>query len=176
MLAADFVVALATAVLTLLFWTGTVEVWQILALLFVRALGGAFHYPAFSASTVLMVPEQHLTRIQGLNQALMGGLNIIGAPLGALLLEIMPMQGILAIDIVTAMIAIGVLIFIKVPQPAKRIGRNRRGFHLQRRSRCRSALRTTLAWIAVSDRPCRPAQLPVDAGIRPAATARYRPF
>lgn len=120
MLAADFVVALATAVLALLFWTGTVEVWQILALLFVRALGGAFHYPAFSASTVLMVPEQHLTRIQGLNQALMGGLNIIGAPLGALLLEIMPMQGILAIDIVTAMIAIGVLIFIKVPQPAKR--------------------------------------------------------
>lgn len=121
MLAADAVIGLSTALLAVLFWTDSVEIWQILILVFIRALGGAFHHPAFSASTVLMVPEQHLTRVQGLNQALMGSLNIIGAPLGALLLAVLPMQSILAIDIVTALIAIGVLIFIKVPQPVKEI-------------------------------------------------------
>ena len=58
----------------------------VLAVLFVRALGGAFHAPAMLASTSLMVPEQHLTRIQGLNQGLQGLLNIVAAPLGAFLL------------------------------------------------------------------------------------------
>jgi DHA3 family macrolide efflux protein-like MFS transporter len=119
MLVADAVVAMATAVLALLFWMEVVQVWQVLAIIFVRALGGSFHYPAMNASTVLMVPKKHLTRIQGLNQMLMGSLNIIGAPLGALLLAVLPIESILAIDIVTAAIAIGVLLFIKVPQPAK---------------------------------------------------------
>jgi DHA3 family macrolide efflux protein-like MFS transporter len=72
-----------------------------------------------SASTSLMVPVEHLTRIQGLNQMLNGGLNIVAAPLGALLLGILPMQGILAIDVVTALTAILPLSFIKIPQPER---------------------------------------------------------
>ena len=39
------------------------------------------------ASTSLMVPKEHLTRVAGLNQTLKGALNIVGAPLGALLME-----------------------------------------------------------------------------------------
>ncbi|MCI0551440.1 MAG: MFS transporter, partial [Anaerolineae bacterium] len=53
------------------------------------------------------------------NQALYGGLNIISAPLGALLIAIVPMQGILGIDIGTALIAITILLFIRIPQPEK---------------------------------------------------------
>jgi hypothetical protein len=37
-----------------------------------------------------------LTRIQGFNQMLEGGLMILAAPLGALLLGFMPIQGVLA--------------------------------------------------------------------------------
>jgi DHA3 family macrolide efflux protein-like MFS transporter len=69
------------------------------------------------ASTSLMVPNEHLSRIQGLNQMLMGGLNIVSAPLGALLLEVLPMQGVLAIDVGTAMLAIVPLFFFAIPQP-----------------------------------------------------------
>jgi hypothetical protein len=47
----------------------------------------------------------------------MGGMNIASAPLGALLLEVLPMQSILAIDFGTALLAILPLIFIAVPQP-----------------------------------------------------------
>jgi len=72
-----------------------------------------------TASTSLMVPVEHLTRIQGFNQMLNGGLSVISAPLGALFLEILPLQGILAIDVITAAIAIVPLIFIKVPQPER---------------------------------------------------------
>ncbi|KPK91602.1 MAG: hypothetical protein AMJ88_13090 [Anaerolineae bacterium SM23_ 63] len=87
--------------------------------MFVRAVGGSFHGPAMTSSTSLMVPKEHLTRIQGVNQTLNGGLNIVAAPLGALLLELFPMKGIVAIDVVTALFAIVPLFFIPIPQPER---------------------------------------------------------
>ncbi|MAT97896.1 MAG: MFS transporter [Anaerolineaceae bacterium] len=119
MFLADTGIALATLLLAYLFWTEAIQIWHIFALMFVRALGGAFHFPAMQASTSLMVPHEHLTRIQGFNQMLEGGLGIIAAPLGALLLAFLPMQGILAVDVTTALFAVVPLLFIVVPQPEK---------------------------------------------------------
>lgn len=119
MFLADSGIALATIVLAYLFWTESIQIWHVYALLFVRALGGAFHSPAMQASTSLMVPHEHLTRIQGFNQMLEGSLSIISAPVGALLLAILPMQGILAVDVTTALFAVVPLLFIAVPQPEK---------------------------------------------------------
>lgn len=119
MLIADSIVALATLLLVALFALDIVEVWHIFAVLFIRSLASTFHGNAMSASTSLMVPVEQLTRIQGLNQLLNGGLNVVAAPLGALLLGMLPMQGILAIDVITALFAILPLVFIQVPQPER---------------------------------------------------------
>jgi DHA3 family macrolide efflux protein-like MFS transporter len=118
MILADGVIALATVVLAVVFYFGAVQIWQIYLLMFVRSVGGAFHYPAEQASISLMVPEKHLSRIAGLNQALYGGINIIAPPAGALLLELLDVQGTLAVDVITAFIAISILLFIHIPQPA----------------------------------------------------------
>jgi len=120
MLLADSIEALATIALAVLFALDVVAVWHIFAVLFIRSLAGAFHANAMNASTSLMVPVEQLTRIQGLNQLLGGGLNVVAAPLGALLLGMLPMQGILAIDVVTALFAILPLAFIHVPQPERK--------------------------------------------------------
>jgi DHA3 family macrolide efflux protein-like MFS transporter len=117
MIIADSVIALATVLLAYLFWSDLVQIWQVYLLMFIRALAGSFHWPAMQASTSLMVPKEHFSRIQGLNQTLNGGMNIISAPLGALLLEVLSIQGVLAIDVVTAMVAVLPLFFIPVPQP-----------------------------------------------------------
>ena len=61
--------AAATAVLALLFATGLIQPWHVFIILFVRSLGGMFHYPAMQASTSLMVPKEHLARIAGLEPA-----------------------------------------------------------------------------------------------------------
>jgi len=119
MLIADSVVALATLLLVTLFALDVVEVWHIFSVLFIRSLASTFHGNAMSASTSLMVPVEQLTRIQGLNQLLNGGLNVVAAPLGALLLGMLPMQGILSIDVITALFAILPLAFIHVPQPER---------------------------------------------------------
>ena len=117
MIVADTCIAIATLGLAGLFETGWVSIWNIYALMFVRALGGGFHWSAMQASTTLMVPKEQLSRIQGLNQILNGAMNVGSAPLGALLLALLPIESILAIDVVSAIFSILPLIFIVIPQP-----------------------------------------------------------
>lgn len=119
MIAADSTVAVTTVALAALFAFGVVQTWHIYLALLVRAVAGGFHEFAFGASAVMLVPKDQLARVQGFNQALYGGLNIISAPLGALLLSILPMQGILAIDVSTALLAVTILFFIAIPQPER---------------------------------------------------------
>jgi DHA3 family macrolide efflux protein-like MFS transporter len=121
MIVADSVIALATLVLMFLFATGRESIWAVYVILLVRAAGGAFHSPAESASISLMVPKAHLARIAGINQTLNGTLNIISPPLGALLIGILPMQGVLAIDVGTAIIAVSILSFITIPHPPRQV-------------------------------------------------------
>ena len=118
MIFADLIVALATLVLALLFATGAIQIWHIIAILLIRSLAGVFQGPARTAATTLMVPKEHLTRLGGINQAVDGMINIFSPALGALLMELLPMQGVVAVDIVTAALAIGLLtFFVRVPEP-----------------------------------------------------------
>ncbi len=118
MIIADLVVALATAGLALLFAFNLIEIWHIYLILFIRSLAGIFQGPAKTASITLMVPKEHLSRLGGFNQAFGGMIDTFSPALGAVLLELLPIQGVLAVDIVTAAIAILLLLFfVKVPQP-----------------------------------------------------------
>jgi MFS transporter, DHA3 family, macrolide efflux protein len=119
MILADTSVAVATLGLAILFALNVVQIWHIYLALFIRAVAGGFHQSAFGASVVLMVPREHLARVQGFNQALYGGMNILSAPLGASLLAFLPMQGILSIDIGTAILAVTIVFLTQIPQPER---------------------------------------------------------
>jgi DHA3 family macrolide efflux protein-like MFS transporter len=119
MIVADGVIALTLLWLAYLFWVDAVQIWHVYVVMAVRAVGGSFHWPAMQASTSLMVPEKHLTRVAGLNQTLNGALNIIGPPLGALLMGVMPLSSIMLIDVGTAALAILSLLFVHIPQPRR---------------------------------------------------------
>jgi MFS transporter, DHA3 family, macrolide efflux protein len=121
MIVADGGIALTTAVLIYLFATDQIQVWQIYAAAMIRSLGGAFHQPAMTSSTSLMVPYRHLARIAGANQTLQGVISIVAPPLGALLLGLYSTQAVLLIDVATAALAILPLLFIPIPQPVKSI-------------------------------------------------------
>lgn len=119
MIIADAVIAVLTLGLAVLFAFDLIQVWHIFVVMFLRSVGGIFHWPAMQASTALMVPDQHLSRIAGLNQALRGGMNIIAPPLGALLMSLLQFYQVISVDIVTAIIAITPLLFIRIPQPVR---------------------------------------------------------
>lgn len=121
MIVADGVTALTTLGLVVLFFSGHIQIWHVFVAQFIRALGGAFHWPAMSASTSLMVPDKHLSRIAGINQAMQGVLGIISPPLGAFLMSILPLHNVLTIDVVTALMAIIPLLFVHIPQPEKKL-------------------------------------------------------
>jgi DHA3 family macrolide efflux protein-like MFS transporter len=120
MIVADTIIALFSAWLAYLFWAGTLRIGHVYLIMAVRSLGGAFHWPAMAASTSLMVPDEHLARVAGLNQTMNGILQIISPPLGALLLSLLPLHGIMAIDVGTAALAVLPLLFISIPQPVRR--------------------------------------------------------
>jgi len=119
MIVADTSIAAATGVLIVLFSTGLVQVWHVYAILLVRSLGGAFHHPAMTASTSLMVPRSQLARVAGMNQTLQGVLSVFSPPLGALIIGLLPMHGVLAIDIGTAALAVLPLLFLAIPNPPR---------------------------------------------------------
>jgi len=120
MMVADGAVALGSLALAGLFLTERASTTSILLFILWRAVGGAFHAPAMIAATSLMVPGEHMGRIQGVNQMLQGGLGILAAPLGALLFGLLGMTGVMAVDVVTALFAILPLLFVRVPEPERR--------------------------------------------------------
>ena len=119
MILADGSIALVTLVLIWLFASGHIQIWHIYVILALRALGQAFHTPAMSASIPMMVPEEHLTRVSGLNQTLQGLMTMVAPPAGALLISVIPTQGVLFVDIGTAILAIIPLLFLDIPQPER---------------------------------------------------------
>ena len=121
MILADGSTAFFTLILAVLFALGKAQVWHIFVVLFLREIGSIFQWPAMQSSTSLMVPEEHLSRVAGINQAIRGGLNIVAAPLGALLMSVLAFYQVISIDIVTAIIAITPLMFIRIPQPVHKL-------------------------------------------------------
>jgi len=116
MIISDAVSALLALLLVALFWTSSIQLWHICVINILRALAGAFQFPAVQSSTSLMVPKEQLARVAGLNQALQGMSMVAIPPLGALLLSVLPVHMILGIDVLTAVVAIGLLFSIHIPQ------------------------------------------------------------
>ncbi len=127
MVVSDALIATFTAALAYLYWIDVAEVWHVYLVLFLRAFGDVFQAPAMQASTALMVPKAQLSRVAGMNDTLMGVVNIVSPPLGALLVGTVSMQGTLSIDLVTAALAIAPLLVIRIPEPEAKSGQGTSG-------------------------------------------------
>lgn len=119
MMLADGIIAVFSLILGVLFLMDLQKVWYIYVILMIRSAGSAFHWPSMQASLPMIVPEQHLVRVVGLNQVLHAIMAIAGPPLGALLLMWLPIAAIMLLDVTTAALAIVTLLFVHIPQPAK---------------------------------------------------------
>ncbi|MFX1482255.1 MAG: MFS transporter [Promethearchaeota archaeon] len=117
MISTDALSAAAVAVLALLWSLGVVEILHVFAAMAIRSTLGNFQWPALQASASLMVPEEHLSRVNGMYQAISGMARIAAPALGALLLVFVPIHMVILIDIGTAGMAILPLLKIHVPRP-----------------------------------------------------------
>jgi len=117
MIISDVIVGIARLLGFVLFATGAIRIWHIYFMIFIGSAAGSFQHPSLAASTALMVPKKHLSRVAGMNQTLQGALSIAAPPLGALLMSLTTIANIYLLDFVTMLLAVLPLFFIPIPQP-----------------------------------------------------------
>lgn len=118
MILGDAGAGLGTLALALLFWTGRVEFWHICALLALNAAFSAIQFPAFSASITVLVPKRHLGRANGLVQFGHSIATLVAPLASGFLLDSLQIKGIVAIDFLTCIVAIGTLLVVRIPRVA----------------------------------------------------------
>ena len=116
MIIADLIIAIVGAVLAFIALYIEIPIWMIMVVLFIRSVGTAFHSPALSAVTPLIVPESQLTKCAGYSQSLQSISYIISPAAAAFLYSIWELNMIIGIDIFGAIVASTTLAFIKIPK------------------------------------------------------------
>ncbi|MFZ9857824.1 MAG: MFS transporter [Roseiflexaceae bacterium] len=93
------------------------EIWHLYTVMFLNSLTGQFQYMAIMAATPMLVPSEHLQRVSGLSQLREGAVAIIAPPVGALLLEVIYLEGILMLEVGMSLVAALIMLGIMVPNP-----------------------------------------------------------
>ena len=114
--AADAGIALATLVVAVFFIAGIENIGLLLFCSVIRALGQGIQTPAVNSFIPLIVPEQHLTRVNGINGSMQSFIFLTAPLLSGALLTFASMHMIFFIDVITAAIGICVVFFfVKIP-------------------------------------------------------------
>ena len=114
-IAADATIALSTLALALLMMSGVNELWLIYLTLAIRSTGAGIQMPAVSALIPQITPTAHLMRVNGINGSIQSAM-ALGAPAAAgAIYASGSLVSIFFIDVVTAVLGIGMLLTIAVP-------------------------------------------------------------
>lgn len=110
LIGADLFIAAVSAVVAMVSLAGALPVWVVMVALFVRAIGSAFHTPAFQALTPLVAPPEHLTRLAGVTQAVQSGGYILGTAIAAVIYPLWGLTAMIALDVAGALFATGAVL------------------------------------------------------------------
>jgi MFS family permease len=140
MFVSDLVSALVVGILLLLMITNTLTLWPLIGLIFLASCSGVFHTAAFDTSYVMLVSKAQLPRANGMMQTMFGLSNAIAPAIAAsiIVLPALARQGVLpafiaaplaalhqgvvlvlALDIISFLLAAVVLLLLHVPSPKR---------------------------------------------------------
>lgn len=111
----DSVIALATLGLAVLVLSGIDDLWIIFLVMAVRSLGAGVQSPAISALLPQIVPTDKLMSVNGTNSSIQSALGLIAPVAAAAVYANYSLVPIFFIDVVTAIIGVGLLATIAVP-------------------------------------------------------------
>ncbi len=116
----DALIAISTLILAILFLMGYGTLWLLFVMSAVRAIGTGIQTPAVGAILPQLVPEDKLTKINGINGSIQGIVMLVSPMVSGALLTLATIEMIFFIDVITAAIAIiTLLVFLKIPVHAK---------------------------------------------------------
>jgi MFS family permease len=115
----DLAVGLATLLVLLLHLSGSLQLWHLYVIGLFAGSFQAFEYPAYAAAITMMVPKEQYARASGMLETAWAASSVLAPMLGGILLGRIGLTGIMTIDVVTFVFAIGALLLVSIPQPPK---------------------------------------------------------
>lgn len=112
---ADSGIAVATLVLAILMSIGITDLWIILLAVAVRSIGAGFQGPAVQAMIPQIVPADQLLRINGMFQTIQSAMMLLAPVAAGVVFAAFGLIPVFFIDVVTAIIGIGLLAMVAVP-------------------------------------------------------------
>jgi len=119
MMVSDLGAGVATVGILFLQAFGMLEIWHLYMAAVVNGLGNTFQWPAYSAAISTMLPKEQYGRANGMMSLVEAGPGVVAPLIAGMLLPIIGLTGILFIDVVTFLLAIGTLLIVYIPQPQK---------------------------------------------------------
>lgn len=118
-IASDSLTAITTLILAILFIMGHGSIWLLFVASAIRSIGTGIQTPALGAILPDLVPEDMLTRVNGVNSSIQSLVFLVSPLLSGALLTLATIEAIFFIDVVTAAIAVFILSLLNVKLHAK---------------------------------------------------------
>lgn len=112
----DSLIAAATLAAALLFLSGYRSVWLLFAVLAVRSAGTGVQTPAVNALIPQLVPKEHLMKVNGINSTIQSLIMLLSPALSGVVLSAMSIEATFFIDVITAVIGVGITATISIPR------------------------------------------------------------
>jgi len=120
MMISDLAAGLSTVgllLILLLAGQDKLELWHVYVALFIAGTFESFQWPAYSAAISTMLDKSQYSRAAGLQSVTESATGIFTPVLGGLLYTAIGLPGVLLIDVVTFVFAVGTLLLVHIPQP-----------------------------------------------------------
>jgi MFS family permease len=119
MMVSDLAAGTGTVAILTLFAIGKLEIWHLYITSVLLGIGNTFQWPAYTATISTMVPKEQYGRANGMMSLIETGPGVVAPFLAGALLPFIGLTGIMLIDVVTFIFAIGTLLFVFIPQPQR---------------------------------------------------------
>lgn len=119
MMVSDIGAGIATLAILTLQAAGVLEYWHLYGASIIYGLSMAFQWPAYSAAISTMVSKEQLVRVNGMMSLIEAGPQVIAPILAGALLPVIQLTGILLLDVLTFLLAVGALMIVHIPQPPR---------------------------------------------------------
>jgi len=127
-ISADALTAVSTLILAVLFLLGYGELWLLILASAIRSIGAGIQTPAVQAFLPQIVPTDRLIKVNGINGTLQPFIMIAAPITSGALLSAARLEAIFFIDVLTAILAVSLLLMLKVPAHRKAAAEQTTGY------------------------------------------------
>lgn len=112
----DGMIAISTLILAILFFMGNDSIYLLFAVSAIRSLGGGIQSPAVNAVVPSIVPSDKLMKVNGIKGSIQSITMLIAPMISGALMSIADIEYVLLLDVITAAVAIVVMmLFVSIP-------------------------------------------------------------